>query len=334
MKAVQIDGYSKTLQVAVRDVPVPKAGEGEVLNGEKGGQGISIHLCSFRWRTTEKGQLLRVATGWGAMLAGCAIFSFGASVFLVPNDIVTGGMTELATLIHILWERVPVGVCSILLNIPVLILGFLFAGKKYTLNFIPSVVFLGLSTDLFSLVPPITDDMIMAAVCGGLLCGAGSGLLIRNGFGGGTELLGRVIANIIKTQNISLWVGICDGAIVLAGAAALVSFKKAFYGIATVFLSTKTSGFVTFGLKRSKLCIVISDKGKDIASELIAGSKRGITMLRGVGMYTSNEHQLLLTCIYRNQIKFLKETVRRIDGSAFVIVTESSEVLGKGFGQL
>ena len=274
------------------------------------------------------------ASGWCAMFAGCAIYSFGASVFLVPNSIVTGGLTGLATLIHILWERIPVGICSIVLNIPVLILGFIFAGKKCTFKFIPTVIFLGVTTDLFSLVPSVTDDMIMATVCGGLLCGAGSGLFIRNGFGGGTELLGRVIAKITKTQNIPLWVGICDGAIVLAGAAALVSFEKAFYGLATVFLCTKTSGFVTFGLKRSKLCIVISDKGGEIASALIAGSKRGITMLRGVGMYTSNEHQLLLTCIYSRQIVFLKETVRRIDGSAFVIVTESSEVLGKGFGQL
>ena len=160
---------------------------------------------------------MRAASGWGAMLAGCAIYSFGASVFLVPNSIVTGGLTGLATLIHILWERVPVGMCSILLNIPVLILGFIFAGKQCTYNFIPTVVFLGLLTDLFSLVPPITGNMLMAAVCGGFLCGAGSGLFLRNGFGGGTELLGRVIAKITKTQNIPLWVGICDGTIVLAG---------------------------------------------------------------------------------------------------------------------
>ena len=282
----------------------------------------------------EKGQILREASGWGAMLAGCAIYCFGASVFLVPNRIVTGGMTGLATLIHILWERIPVGTCSVMLNIPVLILGFIFAGKKCTFNFIPTVVFLGLLTDLFSLVPPLTDNMLMAAVCGGFLCGAGSGLLIRNGFGGGTELLGRVIAKITKTQNIPLWVGICDGAIVLAGAVALVSFEKAFYGLATVFLSTKTSGFVTFGLKRSKLCIVISDKGTEIAEALIAGSECGVTMLRGMGMYTSSEHQILLSCIYSRQIVFLKNTIKKIDGNAFVIVTEANEVLGKGFHEL
>ena len=282
----------------------------------------------------EKGQILRAASGWGAMFAGCAIYSFGASVFLVPNSIVTGGLTGLATLIHILWERIPVGICSIVLNIPVLILGFIFAGKKCTFKFIPTTIFLGVTTDLFSLVPSVTDDMIMAAVCGGLLCGAGSGLFIRNGFGGGTELLGRVIAKITKTQNIPLWVGICDGAIVLAGAVALVSFEKAFYGLATVFLSTKTSGLVTFGLKRSKLCIVISDKGTEIAEALIAGSERGVTMLRGMGMYTSSEHQILLSCIYSRQIVFLKNTIKKIDGNAFVIVTEANEVLGKGFHEL
>ena len=109
---------------------------------------------------------MHAASGWCAMFAGCAIYSFGASVFLVPNSIVTGGLTGLATLIHILWERIPVGICSIVLNIPVLILGFIFAGKKCTFKFIPTVIFLGVTTDLFSLVPPVTDDMIMAAVTG------------------------------------------------------------------------------------------------------------------------------------------------------------------------
>lgn len=285
--------------------------------------------------TIIKQGVKREVGAWGAMLVGCIINSFGTAVFLSPNRIVAGGISNLATVFQLISGKIPIGLMSIVLNIPILILGFIFVGKKCSIHFIFTFIALGIAVDLWSFIPPLkTEDLLLVAVCGGIIQGIGSGLLLRNNFNAGTELLGRVIAKIAKVRNIPLCVGICDAVVVLLGAIVFRDLQKIFYALIAVFCCMKTSEFVTFGLKRSKLCIVISDKGKEIASALIAGSNRGVTMLRGVGMYTSNEHQLLLTCIWSRQIIFLKETVRRIDSSAFVIVTESSEVLGNGFSNL
>lgn len=282
---------------------------------------------------SKQQKIVREALGWAAMLAGCAAYSCGAAVFLVPNGIVTGGITGLATFIYLLCDQFPVGLGSILLNIPVLVLGFVFVGKKISIQFIPTVFCLGVMTQLFSLVPPVTDDPLIATVSGGLLCGVGSGLFVRNGFGGGTELLGRVIAKGLRSQNVPACVGICDGSIVLLSSV-LGCFERVFYGLASVWVTAMASAFVAFGLKRTKLCLVISDKGTEIAEALIAGSKNGITMLRGVGMYTNSEHQVLMSCMYSRQIVFLKKTIKSIDRNAFVVVAESSEVLGRGFREL
>lgn len=272
---------------------------------------------------------------WIAMLAGSVLYAFGTAVFLAPNGIVAGGISSLATVFHLLNEKIPIGLMSTVLNIPILILGFIFVGKKCSIHFIFTFVALGIATDLWSLVPTLmTEDLLMVAVCGGIVQGIGSGLFLRNSFNGGTELLGRVVAKIAKTRNIPLCVGICDAAIVLLGAIVFRDLQNVFYALVAVFCCMKTSGLVTFGLQKSKLCIVISDKGTEIAEALIAGSERGVTMLRGMGMYTSSEHQILLSCIYSRQIVFLKNTIKKIDGNAFVIVTEANKVLGKGFHEL
>ena len=272
--------------------------------------------------------------GWLGMLVGCCLYALGTMMFVAPCGIVSGGITGLATLVHLLDDRIPIGMASIVLNIPVFILGLIFVGKKCSINFVFTIVFLGVITDLFGFVPKITENILIASVCGGILCGLGSGLFLRNGFNAGTELLGRIMSKIIKTQNVPLCVGVCDAFIVLLGFITFRDFNTFFYAIVVVFFCAKTSGVVSFGLKSSKLCYVISDKGEEIAKALIAGSKRGITMLRGVGMYTADEHQILMTCIYNRQIVFLKKTIKEIDENAFVVVTPASEVHGKGFSKL
>jgi uncharacterized membrane-anchored protein YitT (DUF2179 family) len=162
--------------------------------------------------------------------------------------------------------------------------------------------------------------------------GFGSGLFVRYNFNGGTELLGRVFAKWFKTDNVPLCVGACDATIVLSGLfAPTASLENILYALIVVFICTKLSELVLTGFSKSKLCFIITDKGKEIADELIRRSPRGVTMLDGQGMYTGNGHNVLMTCVKSRQLSAMKEIVKSVDEHAFVIINESVEVRGKGF---
>ena len=162
--------------------------------------------------------------------------------------------------------------------------------------------------------------------------GIGIGLFIRFEFSsGGTELLGRVISKWVKFLNIPVCVGICDAVIVLTGAIVLRAADNILYALIVVFVSTKISEVVLMGLEKSKLCIIISNRGKEISQELIEKSPRGVTMLNGEGMYRHENRDVLLTCVKNRQLTQLRQIVHSIDESAFVIINDSVEVRGKGF---
>ncbi len=269
------------------------------------------------------------------MLLGCVLYALSLRFFLRPNGIVAGGLTGLATLINLIDERIPMGMITIALNVPIFLLGLKYTGWKFILRCLLTVAVLGGVTDLFSLfVPQLTTDPLLASLYGGILQGIGVGLFIRCEFSsGGTELLGRVVSKWVKVVNIPVCVGIFDAMIVAAGA-----FKQGpeniLYALIVVFVCTKVSEVVLMGLEKSKLCIIITNKGGEIAQALIERSPRGITMLDGEGMYSHQERNVLLTCVKNRQLTQLRQIVREVDEAAFVIINDSVEVRGKGFTAL
>ena len=179
------------------------------------------------------------------------------------------------------------------------------------------------------------SDKILSSVYGGVCQGIGVGLFVRYEFSsGGTELLGRVISRVTKVITIPVCVGILDGIIVIVGAIVTRNPDNMLYALIVIFVSTKVAEVILMGLEKSKLCIIISDKGSEIAATLIEKSPRGVTMLDGVGMYTHKEHNVLLTCVKNHQLTQLKLIVKSVDEHAFIIINESVEVRGQGFQSL
>ena len=266
------------------------------------------------------------------MFIGCITYALSIVLFLKPCGIVAGGVAGLSTLIHLLNEKIPIGLISIAINIPIFLLGLKYTGWNFILRCLLTVLILGLCTDLLAFLPQMTENPLLASLYGGVLQGIGIGLFIRYEFSsGGTELLGRVISKWVKAMNIPICVGICDAVIVIAGAIALTSADNILYALIVVFVSTKISELILVGLDKSKLCIIITNKGKEIAQTLIEKSPRGITMLNGQGMYKQEERDVLLTCVKNRQLTQLRQIVHGIDDTAFVIINESVEVRGKGF---
>lgn len=269
------------------------------------------------------------------MLFGSAAYALGTALFLAPLSIVAGGLTGLAVIVNIINSAFPVGVTLIVLNLPVIALGIRYYGIKFTVKCLITISMIGTFTDLFALFPPITSDPILASLYGGVCQGVGIGCFIRFEYSsGGTELLGRVISRWVKLLKIPVCVGILDGIIVISGAVVTKNPSNMLYALIVVFVSTKISEVIITGLEKSKLCIIITDKGENISKTLLENSPRGITMLDGKGMYTGKDHGVLITCVKDRQLSQLKQIVKSIDENAFIIINDSKEVQGKGFERL
>lgn len=280
----------------------------------------------------DKRKIWTEIKGYLFMLLGCISYALSIVLFLEPCGIVAGGVAGLSTLIHLLNEKIPIGLISIAINIPIFLLGLKYTGWKFILRCLLTVVTLGLCTDLLAFLPQMTENPLLASLYGGVLQGLGIGLFIRYEFSsGGTELLGRVISKWVKVINIPVCVGICDAIIVVSGAIALTSADNILYALIVVFVSTKLSEIILVGLDKSKLCIIITNKGKELAQTLIEKSPRGITMLSGEGMYKHEGRDVLLTCVKNRQLTQLRQIVHSVDEAAFVIINDSVEVRGKGF---
>lgn len=283
--------------------------------------------------TMDKRKWISIAKGYVFMLIACVAYALSTVLFLQPNSIVAGGISGLAVLINYLNNHLEVGVLIILFNLPIVLFSIKAMGWQFVFRCLVTVAALGVFTDLLALIlPSMTDDPVLASLYGGICQGIGIGLFVRYEFSsGGTELLGRLISRWIKIINIPVCVGILDGIIVVLGAIFTKNPDNMLYALIVIFVSTKFSEIILMGLEKSKLCYIISDKGEEISQILIENSPRGVTMLSGEGMYTKSEHKVLLTCVKNRQLTQLKQLVKSVDENAFVIVTESVEVRGKGF---
>ena len=271
--------------------------------------------------------------GYICMVLGCVAYAMSTVFFLAPNSIVAGGVSGLATLIHLLSEgKIPIGAVMIAINLPIFLLGLKYTGWKFILRALITVATISIIVDVAAFLPGLTDDPILASLYGGIFQGIGIGLFVRCEFSsGGTELLGRLSAKWTKRGSIPVWVGILDAIIVIAGAFFLQKIDNVLYALIVIAVSTKVSEIILVGLEKSKMCIVITDKGEEMGKTLVERSPRGVTLMDGKGMYTDKHHHVLLTCVKNRQLTQFRQIVKEVDENAFVIINDSIEVRGKGF---
>ncbi len=290
---------------------------------------------------TKKKTVFEHFHGYFFMLLGCLCYGMSTSLFLEPTSIVAGGISGLAVTFNFLWDFLPVGMLIIALNLPILLLGIKAQGWKFIVKCLITVVCLGVITDLLAEVSFITEsveDKVLSSLYGGILQGVGIGLFVRFEFSsGGTELLGRLISNKIKSLKINVCVGILDAVVVIFGtiiAWQANGINNMLYALIVIFCSTKVSEIVLVGLEKSKFCFIITEKGEEVSALLVKNSPRGVTMITGEGMYTHKNRNVLMTCVRNRQLAQLKALVYSIDKNAFVIVSDATEVRGNGFQSL
>lgn len=288
-----------------------------------------------------KREILNELKGYFFMILGCIAYGSATSLFLAPPNIdkelwiVAGGVSGLAVIFSDLFSFLETGGWIILLNIPILIGGLRMQGWKFIIRALITIMTLGVVTDLMGKVPFHSERGVLAALYGGICQGIGIGLFLRYEFSsGGTELLGRIVSNLVKVVKIPVCVGILDAVVVLLGTINVGDVNNMLYALIVIFVSTKLSEWILVGGEKSKLCIIITDKGKEISDSLLRNSPRGVTMLEGEGMYTHKDRDVLLTCVKKRQLNQLKQLVYNEDRHAFIIINDSVEVRGQGFQAL
>lgn len=263
------------------------------------------------------------------ILIGSTIVALAFTLFLLPNEIAAGGISGLSTIFYGLFGWKPSYV-QWAFNIPLFFLGTLLLGKEFSLKTLVGTTFLPFVVYLTEGIKPATTDPLLGALFGGLGVGLGLGIVFRGkGSTGGTALVGHIIH---KFTNLSL--GICmviiDGLIVVTSAF-VFSFEQALYALISIYLTGKIIDIVQLGLSYTKMAIIISDKDEEIRHVILNEIDRGVTKITGIGGYTNEKRPVLLCVLEQSELSKLKQLVKNADPSAFVIVSNSIEVLGEGF---
>lgn len=267
---------------------------------------------------------------------GAAVYAVGIEWLFVPVDMVSGGVTGVAMIVNLL-TGLPVGTLILLMNIPLFIAALRVFGLRFMLGSIIGTLASSFSLDLLAALPrpEITADPFLAAVFGGIITGIGMGLIFSSdSTSGGVDLIAALIRRKKPYIHLASFILLLDGLIILAYALIFRRLEMALYTVICVFISSQVIDMVLYGVSRSKLCFIISERSDEIKTEISETLGRGVTLLRGAGSYSGREKQILLCVVKHRQIVQIRRLIRDIDAQAFVIVTDARDVFGNGFGKL
>lgn len=260
----------------------------------------------------------------GACLVGVAL-----EIFLVPNQIIDGGITGISIMSSHL-SGVPIGIFLTLLNLPFLIIGYRTIGKTFALSTLLGVIVLSISTTLLHPVPPFTEETFLAAVFGGIFLGAGTGIVIR----AGGSLDGTEIVAILFSKKTPFSVGevvMFINVFILGSAGFVYSWDRAMYSLIAYYIAFKVIDLTIEGLNESKSCWIISDNFREIGDAIVDRLGRGVTFLNGEGGYTGDQKKVIFCVITRLEEAKLKSIVNELDPVAFLAVGNIHDVKGGRF---
>jgi uncharacterized membrane-anchored protein YitT (DUF2179 family) len=257
---------------------------------------------------------------------GSILVAVGLEIFLVPNQIIDGGVVGISILLSYI-TGIPLSVYIVALNLPFLYIGYKQIGKTFALSTVFAVLSLAGWVAYFRPIPELTNDLFLAAVFGGIIIGVGVGLIIR--YGGSLD--GTEIIAIILDKKTGFSVGevvMFMNFFILGSAGFVFSWDKAMYSLVAYFIAYKIIDITIEGLDESKGVMIVSDNPDEIADALLARLGRGVTVLHGAGGYTGEPKKVLYSVITRLEIAKLKSIIDEIDEGAFVTIHEVHDVIG------
>lgn len=273
---------------------------------------------------------------WALIVSGAACYAVGYSLFFYTNGVVPGGVTGIATIINYLLHW-PVGVTSMVINIPLFAFAWRHFGTRFMLMSLAGTVFIYVFVDTFAMFDIVaTENILLAATIGAFLNGMGLGLVYRSGATtGGTDIVAKVLRQKYPYINFGTFIMVLN--IVIVGAYGVI-FRKwdaVMYTIIAQFVVSRAIDTVLYGLDTSKVCYLISEnKSMEIEQAITTTMHRGVTLLHGAGGYTGAPREVIMCVIKKRQITDLRKIVKAVDPKAFFVVTNAKDVFGNGFGNI
>jgi len=278
----------------------------------------------------------KIAGEFGLVLLGALVQALAMRLFLVPGQLVSGGISGIAQIVNH-FVSIPIGLMVFIGNIPLFILGWRFlGGPRFALRTAVSVGAFSLFTDLLVFIIPaqgMTHDNVLNALFGGVLLGVGLGLVYRGGgTSGGSDILGRILNHRLGIS-ISQAYLITDTIVVLAGGFAF-SWEKALYGMVVIYVSGIAAEMISEGSGIFRTAMIITEKHQEVTSAVMKMLERGVTLLSGQWAYTGKDRPVLYCVITRSEVNQLKEIVKEIDPAAFMVIGVAHDAMGEGFKPL
>lgn len=268
------------------------------------------------------------------IIFGSLIYAVAVSCFTAPNNIAQGGLTGVSIMLNFVFNT-PIGITTMIMNIPLLIWGLIENGKSYLAKTVVAIVVSSVAIDVISsFTTGYHGEKLLAAMFGGILSGCGLGLIFyRGGSTGGVDIVAQNIHKHLPFFSVGKLILLADALIIFATIPVYGGIESAMYTSISIFLSVKVIDMVTKGFARDngKLMFIITSKYAEITKEIIENVERSVTVIDGKGGYTGDDKKVVLCALRPRQVYKVRRIAEDIDRMSFIVVTDAENIMGKGF---
>ena len=264
--------------------------------------------------------------------AGGALYALSVDMFTAPNGILLGGFTGIGTILNYLFS-VPIGTAVFLLNVPLFLTAFHKFGFRFIVKTVLATFLMSLFMDVFALFVPVhTGDKLLSALFGGILGGAGLGLVfLRGATTGGTDILSKLLRLRFPSFSMGRMVLLLDLAVIAVSFFVYKSLENVLYSLVVIYISAQCIDLVLSGFSHDKLLFMITEKGADAVREITSTLDCGVSVLAVRGGYSEHARQMLFCAVRAGDANRVAKAVQELDGNAFIVITEAAEIRGEGF---
>ncbi len=286
-------------------------------------------MMAKKYRREPMPPLVKHVIEYSLVVLGSFFVALAFNIFLLPNNIASGGVAGISTITKGVFGWEP-GIVQAVLNVPLFITGIVLLGKNFGIKSFVGTMVLPLFVLLTNNLEPATPNPLLGAIFGGMGVGLGLGIVFRGRAStGGIDLAAQVLHKFTHLP-LGISVALLDGMIVLTSAF-VFSVEEGLYALIGLFATSRTIDFVQVGLNTSKNVMIITEHVEEVRAAILNEIDRGVTVLQGSGGYTERERQVIMCVVQQNEFIKLTQTVKTIDPGAFVVAMNATEVLGEGF---
>lgn len=279
----------------------------------------------------EKYNIPKIITEIVLTIIGALIMALGVSLFLLPNQLSSGGVAGVATITYYLL-KIPMGTMILLINVPLFMIAFFKVGKSFFVKSLIGTIALSYFIDFFDKFEPLTNDRFLACIYGGILLGLGTAIILKaSSSTGGSDIVSFIVKEYKPNVKVGNLITMIDIMIVALNVVFFREIEIGLYSAIAIYLMGKMIDILFEGINFTKLLLIISDKTEEIAKEVGEKVQRGTTGIYGKGMYTNEDKLILMCAASRGDVNRIKIIAKKIDQHAFIIITNSREVVGLGF---